>query len=75
MELSEPTESDRLAATVESFDEPSGLGTVVLPDGRRFPFHCVSIRDGSRRIAEGTPVTVVVGFRVARLEATDIAPA
>lgn len=66
---------ERLTATIESFDEAAGLGRVLLADGRRYPFHCVSIRDGSRRIPEGATVTVSLGFRVARVEAIDIAPA
>lgn len=66
--------NERFSGTVEVFDEGSGLGEVLLGDGRRIPFHCVSIADGSRRIAPGTPVSVRVDFRVARLEAVDIAP-
>ena len=66
--------NDRCTGTVETFDEGSGLGEILLGDGRRIPFHCVSIADGSRRIAPGTPVSARMEFRVARLEAVDIVP-
>jgi len=42
--------------TVEEFDDQRGLGTVVGDDGRRFPFHCTAVADGSRTIALGTRV-------------------
>ncbi len=41
---------------VASFDERRGDGAVVSDGGERLYFHCVSIRDGSRRIEVGTPV-------------------
>ena len=60
---------------VESFDEPRGLGEVRTDDGDVLPFHCTAIADGSRTIAEGTPVrcTIVAG-RLGRWEAADITP-
>ena len=45
---------------VESFDAEVGLGQVRGDDGRRYPFHCTEIADGSRRIAVGTEVEFVV---------------
>lgn len=66
--------SDRLVGSVESFDDAIGLGAVRLDDGRTFPFHCVSLLDGSRRIDAGKRVEVTLAFRVARVEAVDIAP-
>lgn len=66
--------NERCTGTVERFDEGSGLGEILLGDGRRIPFHCVSIADGSRRIDPGTSVSVRVEFRVVRLEAVDIVP-
>ncbi len=41
---------------VVGFDEARGLGEVEGSDGRRLPFHCVQIGDGSRRIAVGAAV-------------------
>lgn len=58
--------------SVESFDDAAGLGTVLLDDGTRVPFHCVSIADGTRRIETGIRVRVRLAFRVARVEAVDI---
>ena len=46
--------------TVETFDQEAGLGEVRAGDGRRFPFHCTEIVDGSRSIAAGTEVEFVV---------------
>lgn len=40
-----------------AFDEDVGLGEVSDEDGRRYPFHCTEIADGSR--------TTTVGARVA----------
>lgn len=63
----------RHSATVETFDDGSGLGTVRLDDGRLFPFHCVSLLDGSRTTRPGTRVSVALDFRVVRTEAVEIA--
>lgn len=46
---------------VVDFDEAVGLGTVEGEDGRRWPFHCTQIADGSRRIDAGARVRFVVG--------------
>jgi CspA family cold shock protein len=60
---------------VASFDDAAGLGEVEGDDGRRYPFHCTQIADGSRTIAEGVTVAfeVVAGHR-GRWEATAITP-
>jgi cold shock CspA family protein len=42
---------------VEAFDADVGLGTIVADDGRRWPFHCTTITDGTRAIDVGTVVT------------------
>ncbi len=42
---------------VAAFDDAAGLGRILGDDGDTVDFHCVSISDGSRHIAEGTPVT------------------
>jgi cold shock CspA family protein len=49
-----------LTGRVVAFDEARGLGEVEADDGRRFPFHCTRIADGSRRIEVGTPVCFLV---------------
>lgn len=61
-----------MTGTVTAFDEPSGLGTITADGGAAYPFHCVSIADGSRSIEPGTRVSFEAGFRVARTEATSI---
>lgn len=68
-------QSARLSGTVTQFDEFIGLGEIT--DGKRhiWPFHCVSIADGSRTIPTGMAVTFLPAFRVARLEAVSIIPA
>lgn len=52
-----PVLTDRRTGTVERFDDPAGHGTVLDGDGRSWFFHCTQIADGTRSIAEGTPVT------------------
>jgi len=59
---------------VDEFDGHRGLGTVVCDDGSVFPFHCVSIADGSRDIAVGQEVEFGVEFKVKREEAVAIRP-
>jgi cold shock CspA family protein len=46
--------------TVTAFDDPRGIGTVTTDDGRVLLFHCTAVADGTRTIAEGTPVVVEV---------------
>lgn len=62
-----------LTGTIASFDEGAGLGTVTADTGESWPFHCVSLADGSRSVAAGVRVTFEIGFRVARSEAIHIA--
>jgi cold shock CspA family protein len=61
--------------TVESFDDPRGLGVVRGDAGHGYPFHCANIADGTRTIAEGTAVTFrVAAGRQGRWEAVDVRP-
>jgi cold shock CspA family protein len=39
-----------VAGVVVSFDEGRGLGEIEDEDGRRYPFHCTRIADGTRTI-------------------------
>lgn len=60
---------------VSEFDEPVGVGTIVDNIGTQYPFHCTSIADGSRRIANGTPVVFTVApAHLGRFEARGITP-
>lgn len=63
------------SGSVVEFDEASGLGSVQEPSGQRWPFHCVSILDGTRNIPVGARVGFEVAPRVGRLEAVSIRPA
>jgi len=71
------THSARMNATrtgsVAAFDDLRGLGTVLDEDGRRYPFHCTAVSDGTRHIEIGRPVifTLAAGH-LGRLEARDI---
>ena len=61
--------------TVAEFDEDRGLGTIDS-EGRRFPFHCTQITDGTRTIPVGTAVTFdVVPGHLGTWEAVSITPA
>ena len=51
--------SPRLGVVTE-FDDDRGLGSVLGDDGRRYPFHCATIVDGTRRIDIGTRVAFAV---------------
>jgi cold shock CspA family protein len=65
----------RRRGTVVGFDEGRGVGVVADEDGRRYPFHCTAIADGSRTIAEGTRVCFVVApGHLGRLEADGLEP-
>lgn len=44
------------SGVVSAFDDAAGVGRIVDGGGGLIPFHCVSIADGTRWIAEGTPV-------------------
>ena len=61
--------------TVRAFDADVGLGEIAGDDGRHYPFHCVAVADGSRRIDEGASVTFSVRPGLpGRWEAFDIRP-
>jgi cold shock CspA family protein len=65
----------RTTGTVATFDDHRGYGTVREADGAEWFFHCTAIADGSRTIAEATPVTfTVVAGRLGRWEAADLRP-
>ncbi|CAB4666934.1 unannotated protein [freshwater metagenome] len=59
---------------VVAFDFHAGLGEIRDEQGRVWPFHCVSLSDGSRSIDIGTHVKFIVRFHVQRDEAFDITP-
>ena len=59
---------------VTSFDDHVALGAITGDDGSVWPFHCVSIADGSRTILAGTRVQFDVTFHVSRDEAINITP-
>ena len=63
-----------IEGVVESFDDAVGLGVVLASDGRRVPFHCIGIADGSRAIAVGTPVRFDLRPGLGRYEATALRP-
>ncbi len=55
---------------VEVFDEAVGLGAIIDEKGRRFPFHCVVIADGSRAIEVGRRVRFsIIEANLATIEA------
>jgi cold shock CspA family protein len=65
---------------VTAFDEARGLGEVTADDGTVeggtvFPFHCVSIADGTRTIQVGATVSFAPLLKLGRREAADIRPA
>ena len=63
----------RLDGTVVAFDAERGVGEVEAADGRRYPFHCTRIADGTRTIPLGAKVDfVVVPGLPGRWEASDI---
>jgi cold shock CspA family protein len=64
-----------LTGTVVAFDDHRGWGEVEDGEGRRHPFHCTRIADGSRTIAVGTPVlfTLAPGLP-GRWEAVGVRP-
>lgn len=63
-----------LAGTVTDFDEAAGLGMIIDSVGGTWPFHCISIADGSRKIEVGRRVTFSDGLHIGRHEAVDIRP-
>ena len=58
--------------TVSAFDDARGLGIVTSDSGSRWPFHCVSLADGTRTVSSGARVRFSISFRVLRLEAVEI---
>jgi cold shock CspA family protein len=63
-----------IEGVVESFDDAVGLGVVLTSDGRRVPFHCIGIADGTRTIAAGTAVRFDLRAGLGRFEATALRP-
>lgn len=64
-----------VAGRVAEFDSAVGLGVVEADGGRRYPFHCTAIADGSRTIDVGTSVSFrVVAGRLGRWEAAGLSP-
>ena len=58
-----------------NFDDARGLGEIRLDDSPAvFPFHCVSIADGTRTIDVGAKVTFDALLKLGRREAGDIRP-
>jgi cold shock CspA family protein len=64
--------SEELTGTVTAFNDAHGLGEITDSASVVWPFHCVSIADGSRTIDVGQSVKFRTGFRVARPEAVSI---
>lgn len=65
-----------LSGVVADFSFDAGLGEVAADDGRRFPFHCTAIADGTRDIAPGARVRFrVVAGHHGRWEAADVVTA
>jgi hypothetical protein len=62
----------RRVGQVVAFDAHAGLGDIQDQQGTVWPFHCVSLSDGSRIVDVGTQVTFTVRFHVKRDEAFDI---
>lgn len=61
--------------TVVTFDGERGVGEVEGADGRRYPFHCTRIADGTRTIPVGEKVEfLVVPGLPGRWEAAGIRP-
>ena len=61
---------------VVHYDDHRGLGEVEDRDGRRVPFHCTAIADGTRTIAVGAEVVFrVVTGPVGTEEAAELRPA
>ena len=64
-----------MTGVVATFDDHRGYGTVRTDAGEELFFHCTTIVDGSRTIAEGAPVTFeVVPGRLGRWEAARLRP-
>ena len=58
---------------VVAFDEHVGLGEIEADVGRRYPFHCTRIADGTRTIDVGAAVTFeTIPGHLGRWEATAV---
>lgn len=55
------TSGEALPATVTTFDDRRGIGTVTTEDGRELAFHCTAVADGSRTVEQGASVVVEIG--------------
>jgi hypothetical protein len=64
--------SEEHSGVVTAFSDVQGLGEITDAASVVWPFHCVSITDGSRTIEVGRQVVFRKGFRVARPEAVSI---
>jgi len=64
--------SEELTGIVTAFNDAHGLGEITDSASVVWPFHCVSIADGTRTIDVGRNVVFRAGFRVARPEAVFI---
>ena len=51
---------------VIEFDADAGLGVVEDIAGRRYPFHCTAIADGTRSIEVGAAVRFSIAARARR---------
>ena len=70
------TSVDTRRGTVVRFDDHGGYGTVRTEAGDEHFFHCTTIADGTRSIAEGAVVAFeVVPGRLGRWEAANLRPA
>ena len=68
-------ETPLLAGTVVAFDAHRGLGELEDENGRRYPFHCTRIADGSRDIPVGVKVEFILApGPLGRWEAVAIRP-
>jgi hypothetical protein len=65
-------DTPRRAGQVVAFDAHAGLGEIKDQQGTVWPFHCVSLSDGSRSVEIGAHVKFTVRFHVMRDEAFDI---
>jgi cold shock CspA family protein len=64
---------DAVEATVETFDDFRGYGTLRTADGTELFFHCTALVDGSRTVDVGAAVTAEVRpGRLGRWEAAHI---
>ena len=71
--MTELQHGDERRGTVDTFDDDAGLGAIIAEgDGRRYPFHCIEIADGTRTIDAGTDVRFDVIAKFGRWEAANI---